>query len=157
MKKQNWKRCKEEMQLLKTERNIMLTCLMIVAILNFFMLLNSSYSYKKSFDNNVNVTFINMSEEEIITAKDIIDSLKPEYLGIQKSITFTNTELYSGNDSVWGVNRNKGELFIRWTGDKAFDIDTISHELCHTFVYVKDDDLKEFICRDLARLGVGFA
>ena len=156
--KKKFKKEIDYIKFLERERIIMIICFFMISFCCFVLIYYSCknmYVHTKDYNKKINystkISFENMSERQIAYAKEIINSIKPEYINMQKYITFKNGELYNKekNKTVWGINNNKGNITIRYTGDIWFDIGTLKHEMSHTFVETGNRELNEWIAQDV--------
>lgn len=156
--KSSWKGYKKEIDYVKyleKERLTLLIGFIIMTFFCFFLLSLLFFGYpeldgKEVTNCHVNLSFENMSSTEIYNAKKVLNSIKPEYINMQKSIKFLKGDLYSSNKTrLWGVNYNNGDIILRYTGDRSFDISVLKHECAHTFVDSGDRKLDEWIVQDL--------
>lgn len=119
------------------------------AFLMFYLILPQFYLKPAK---NLNVTFNEMTKEQIKETEKLISEIKPIYLTRQKSITFTSNLSHYGVDTekngyeVLGYNGNRKIIILYSNNTRQFR-ETICHELLHSYLYY--DDLSHEVIYDL--------
>jgi hypothetical protein len=141
MNKKLKKELKEKNRIIKIlEVNILILTLAIVLFLYLF----SQFYIKQDKQVIINYNDLNESQREI--SENIIKDLKPEYLNVQKSITFTNNlsnyykkRFYQSQKDynyelniLLGFNTNR-DIYVLYSED-TFELKAIlCHELLHSY------------------------
>lgn len=104
--------------------SILLVCLSAFAFTLYFLFLYH--------DNNPNKVYFegNFTTEEKQFVMDIIEDIKPEYLGPSKKITIYKKEF---DDEAWGIN-DVGYIKVLYWNDSYLMRTIICHELIHSIV-----------------------
>ncbi len=125
---------------------------------------NISNDYSSNYTYQPNITYKNMTIEQIMEIKEIMSQVKPLYLNLQDEIVFDNSNASLGN-GLNGINSGNGKILVIDYQTEYNDVNgtlrntehnpkhlkyTICHELLHTYFTTIDFDLEEEIVKDLA-------
>ena len=109
-------------------------------------------------EHKVTIDYGNLDQEQKEHVKSLLDEVKPEYLVIQKKISFTNDELprmsNEANKFTAGLSDFKGKSIIKYTEDENLLKSTICHELLHSFM--RWDEYSHTIIKDLEQYNYCF-
>lgn len=106
------------------------------------------YNLKTQYYDNIDYTFLNMSEREILQAELLLDNIQDDFLSSVKEIIFTTDsnkcEDVGSSYGAVGCYR-RGIIIVEWQ-DKDFDYNAeiLCHEILHAhFKLMKGDQIED--------------
>lgn len=101
-------------------------------------------------NSSINVSYTNMNESEIQTAKKMMSEIKSQYYYNVNKIHFIMNDCIPNHCEALGLQQ-LDEIWIHYTGNYTDDQNTLQHELIHSIIKIQNRDTNEWVARDLSK------